>query len=126
MRSPHNRHRTGCVIRFQGEIIAKGCSYKHDGFLKVNSIHAERHALSHMGIHTYAGFANAIIVTLTKVNNFANNSRPCADCARALQAKGISVTYAERTNDGGWAIRYVPFDLLTEGYLKPTKYAEKS
>jgi hypothetical protein len=79
-----------------------------------------------MGISHYAGYATAIVVTLTKVNNFANNSRPCADCARALQAKGISVTYAERTNDGGWAIRYVPFDLLTEGYLKPTKYAEKS
>jgi hypothetical protein len=36
---------------------------------------------------------------------------------------GIGVLYAEMTNDGGWAIREVAFDLLTNGYLKPTRYA---
>jgi pyrimidine deaminase RibD-like protein len=120
-RSPHNRHKTGCVITNAGFFteFSTGCSHKHNGGLKINSIHAERHALRNY--HNISGLA--IIVTLTRVNNFANCSRPCYDCAIALQERMYSVCYAERTNDGGWAIRYVPFDLLTEGYLKPTKYA---
>lgn len=121
-RSPHNRHKTGCVILTGNSGFAHfsaGCSHKHNGGLKVNSIHAERHALRYY--HSTGGVA--VIVTLTRVNNFANCSRPCYDCAVALQERMIAVCYAERTNDGGWAIREVPFDLLTEGYLKPTKYA---
>lgn len=126
-RSPHNRHRTGCIIANKSSIKAKGCSHKHDGSLKVYSIHAERHALSQTGPFGYVGVGHsAVIVTLTRVGNFANCSRPCHDCAIALQHRGLSVTYAERTNDGGWAIRYVPFDQLTHGYLKPTKYAQET
>lgn len=108
--------------RTTGAIVTSGCSYKHDGFLKVNSIHAEQHALMKRPIYG-VDTCKCIIVTLTKADNFASCSRPCAACAAALQKKMISVIYAERTNDGGWAIREVPFDLLTEGYLKPTKYA---
>jgi hypothetical protein len=105
---------------YGNKLYATGCSHKHDGGLKVNSIHAERHALN-----SYVSFEGlAIIVTLTRVENFANCSRPCYDCALALQRRMINVVYAERTNDGGWAIREVPFDLLTEGYLKPTKYVD--
>jgi cytidine deaminase len=122
MRSPHSRHRTGCVIFTSAGgymHFSCGCSHKHNGSLKVNSIHAERHAL-----RGYRGnYGRALIVTLTRVNNFANCSRPCHDCALALQERMISVTYAERTNTEEWAIRNVPFDLLTEGYLKPTRYA---
>jgi len=105
-------------------IKAAGCSHKHNGSLKVNSIHAERHALSNFPFDLRMSVYHvAIIVTLTRVDNFANCSRPCYDCALALQKQGINVIYAERTNDGGWAIREVPFDLLTEGYLKATRYA---
>lgn len=124
MRSPHNRHRTGAVIFNHRGIRAKGCSYKHNGSLAVNSIHAERHALSHISKDFYLG--QCLIVTLTKVDNFANCSRPCRDCALALTGRMCGVIYAERTNDGGWAINELSFDSLTRGYLVPTKYAEKN
>jgi cytidine deaminase len=120
MRSTFKRHRTGAVIDWDNGSIGRGCSYKHDGSLRVNSIHAERAATTISPVH-HGG--RCIVVTLTRVNNFANCSRPCYDCARMLQKFMLKVIYAERTNDGGWAIREVPFDLLTEGYLKPTKYA---
>lgn len=121
LRSPHMRHRTGAVIYNHRGIRAKGCSYKHNGSLRVNSIHAERHALSHLPKDYYLGVC--LIVTLTRVNNFANCSRPCSDCAHALMDRMCGVIYAERTNDGGWAITETSADLLTRGYLVPTKYA---
>jgi cytidine deaminase len=121
MRSNHARHRTGAVIDYDNGAIAKGCSYKHHGGLRVNSFHAERHALTIQ--HLPPTHGKCIVVTLTKANNFAACSRPCYDCAHALQKRMVGVIYAEQTNDGGWAIREVPFDLLTEGYLKPTRYA---
>lgn len=120
-RSTFRRHRTGAVIiDNRGTIRGRGCSHKRDG----NSIHAEQHALDsyHSGYHNLAGHF-CIVVTLTKVDNFAGCSRPCYDCAHTLQANFLRVIYAEQTNDGGWAIQNVPFDLLTEGYLKPTRHA---
>lgn len=121
-RSTFKRHKTGAVVIDQrGNARATGCSHKRDGYA-VNSIHAEQHAISNLYDTSYRRQA-CLIVTLTRVGNFANCSRPCYDCAYALQHNGIDAMYAERTNDGGWAIRYVPFDVLTVGYLKPTKYA---
>lgn len=121
-RSTHNRHRTGAVIcTFGGLIKARGCSHKHNGGLKINSIHAERHALRNY--HEWAMPRDCIIVTLTRVGNFANCSRPCVECASALQGRNLRAIYAERTNDGGWAIRDVNNADLLDGYLKPTKYA---
>jgi pyrimidine deaminase RibD-like protein len=121
-RCTFKRHRTGVVIvDKRGTLRARGCSHKRDGY-KANSMHAEQHAIGNF----YDGPSlkcYCIIVTLTKVSNFASCSRPCYDCAYSLQNNGLDVIYAERTNNGGWAIREVPFDLLTEGYLKPTKYA---
>jgi deoxycytidylate deaminase len=118
-RSSFNRHKTGAVL-FDGDFLATGCSHKHNGSYSVNSIHAERHALSRWYMNT---FPFCVVVTLTKAGNFASCSRPCRDCAVALQNKGCGVIYAEQTNDGGWAIREVAWDMLTEGYLKPTRYA---
>jgi cytidine deaminase len=118
MRSTFKRHRTGAIIDWENGHIGRGCSYKHDGSLRVNSIHAERAATMPPFL-----YGRCIVVTLTRVGNFANCSRPCYDCAKTLQKYMLKVVYAERTNNGGWAIREVPFDLLTEGYLKPTKYA---
>lgn len=114
------RHRTGAVIYdTKYGWFVKGCSHKHDGGMKINSLHAEQHALRkwpHEGGTCY-------IVTLTRSNNFATCSRPCISCANRLQRKMIGVCYAERANDGSWAIREVAFDALTDGYLKPTRYA---
>lgn len=121
-RSTFQRHRTGAVIvDYRGTLRAKGCAHKRDGFA-ANSMHAEQHAISNF--HDGASLkCVCIVVTLTRVDNFATCSRPCHDCAHALQKNGLDVIYAERTNDGDWAIRYTPFDLLTDGYLKSTKYA---
>ena len=125
-RSTFKKHRTGCVI-FWGDIVyARGCSYKHDGGLKVNSVHAERHALSQLPTHPdqfWGGYA--VVVTLTQAGNFSACSRPCQACAEALGERGIwQVGYAEVTNDGGWAIRHDSIPELLSGYLKPTRYAE--
>src|SRR4051812_1986475 len=121
-RSTFKRHRTGAVIiDYRGTIRGKGCSHKRDGY-KANSMHAEQHALGSFYKHATLSCV-CIIVTLTKVDNFAGCSRPCYDCARALQTWSINALYAEQTNEGDWAIRQTAFDLLTEGYLKPTRYA---
>lgn len=121
-RSTFKRHRTGAVIiDYRGTLRGRGCSHKRDGY-KANSMHAEQHAIS--SFHDAPSIkCFCIVVTLTRVDNFASCSRPCYDCAYSLQNNGLHVIYAEQTNDGGWAIRDTPFDRLTDGYLKPTRYA---
>src|SRR5687768_16926246 len=87
LRSPHRQHKTGAVI-FQGmgtksEIHSTGCAHPHDGGRVVRSIHAEQHAISRLPPVRYGG-AICLIVTLTRSNHYATNSRPCKGCANSL------------------------------------------
>src|SRR3954462_10019469 len=91
-RSTFKRHRTGAVIiDSRGTIRGKGCSHKRDGF-RANSVHAEQHAIGSFYYKQYGALPSfCIVVTLTKVDNFASCSRPCHDCAISLQTNGLNV-----------------------------------
>ena len=126
LRSPHRRHKVGAVI-FYGmggsdapKVYSKGCSHSHAGGLSVNSIHAERDAISKM--HGTCGGAVCLIVTLSRKDRWAGSSRPCEECAKALKPRVWGVIYAERTNDREWAVRSDSPERLMYGFLKPTKH----
>lgn len=121
LRSPNKRHRTGAVIFGVDErVLSKGTAYPVEA-LAIRSIHAERDALSRWQDKNYG---TCLIVTLTKVGNFAQVSRPCFSCADALDQRGLNwVIFAEKANDGSWAVRREPpCDLLLDG--KPTRYRQ--
>lgn len=106
-RSPFKRHRTGAVIYVPStlEIISKGCSYPHDGGYKINSVHAEHHALKGIPKNRRdAGNLACVVVTLTSNGSFARVSKPCSNCARLLLAPVATVTYCEKANDNSWTI----------------------
>jgi tRNA(Arg) A34 adenosine deaminase TadA len=125
-RSPLRTHKTGCVIYYgmnhgrKNEIYATGCSHNHDGGRSSRSTHAEMHAIRRLPPEH--GGAKAIIVTLTRSGNWASCSRPCYDCAELLQKHVWGVYWAERTNDGGWAVRAVGVEELLHGYPKRTAH----
>jgi deoxycytidylate deaminase len=102
----HKRHRTGCIIfdNKTGKVLASGTAHPADGYA-IRSIHAERDALRK--VSSEGGSHSLLIVTLTKTGNFAQVSRPCTHCTEAiLQCPEIdNIIYAERTNDGTWAVR---------------------
>jgi deoxycytidylate deaminase len=122
-RSPFKRQKTGAVI-FNNvgrklDIMSTGCSHPHDGGRKVRSIHAEQHAIARLNYVKWGH--TCLIVTITAGENYANCSRPCEWCARAIKSVCNWVVYAERCNDGSWAIRREDCDKLVKGFLKPTK-----
>lgn len=130
--SPHKRHRTGAVIYYgmgmgsDANVFARGYAHPMHG-IATWSMHAESHAIQHlpMGGPYYYGGAVICIVTLTKNGNYASTSRPCEDCTRNLMSHVWGVVYAERTNDGGWAmVRRTPEELSRE-FLAPTKMANR-
>lgn len=110
----HKRHRTGCVIfDSNNHISAAGTAHPTEGDYAIRSIHAERDAL-----RKFRGGDNhsILVVTLTKVGNFASVSRPCTDCATTLCEfpEITKVIYAERANDDSWVVRKEhPINLLT-------------
>lgn len=123
-RSPHKRHRTGCVIYYgmgsdKPNIYSTGTAHPHSGGHHAFSIHAEMHAISRLP--PSHGGAVCLLVTLTKAGNYASMSRPCEQCANLLQRYVWGVIYAEMTNDGNWAIRREPVENLLNGYLTRTK-----
>jgi deoxycytidylate deaminase len=124
-RSPHKRHRTGAVIYYgMGNdrlptIYSKGCAHPHGGGRRSFSVHAEMDAIARL--HGNSGGAVCLVVTLTKGGNFAHSSRPCHNCAKLLEKYVWGVIYAERANDGSWAIRRDSPEDLLRGYLIPTK-----
>jgi len=122
-RSPHYRHKTGCVIYCgvgHNELFSTGTAHPHSGGRRSFSIHAEMHAISRLPPKSHNGVA--VIVTLNKSGkNFAANSRPCVHCANLLKNHVMTVIYPELCNDGSWAIRVVDAAILCSGYLKPTK-----
>jgi hypothetical protein len=122
-RSPHKRHRTGCVI-FYGmgntpRLYATGAAHPHAGGRRSFSVHAEMHAVSR--IPPDHGGAVCLLVTLTKAGNYATNSRPCEQCAHLLAKHVWGVIYAEMTNVGTWAIRRASANDLCDGFLMRTK-----
>lgn len=126
-RSTHKRHRTGAVIFKSGkrpEIFAKGCSYDHDGGMVIASVHAEHEAISNLPRDYDSD--TICIVTLTKGNNFAKNSRPCLSCARQLVGIVKEVIYCEMMNDGFWVVNQETIDsLLNRTDAQWSKYARK-
>ena len=117
LRSPNRRHRTGAVIFEDGKVLAKGTAYPVED-LKVRSVHAERDAIAYWQDKNHG---ECLIVTLTRVGNFAQVSRPCIGCADALDQRGIEwVVFAEKANDGSWVVRREPPCDLLNG--KPTRY----
>lgn len=123
-RSDHKRHRTGCVIFHRDKILSRGCSHTHNGGMKIRSIHAEMDAIKNCPpSETKSIYYRAVIVTLTRVGNFASISKPCTGCAHLLSTRVITVTYAERNNDGSWRIETrTPYELLDD-QLSSTRYA---
>lgn len=120
VRSPHKRHRTGAILFDQMKIIGRGCA--HDSYgTAVRSIHAEIEAIKPRIWKPFAERPSCLIVTLTRVGNFASVSRPCTGCARALLNCEIkNVIFAERANDDSWAVRCEPPINLLNGKL--TRY----
>ena len=122
-RSPHKRHKTGCVIYYgmssKPNIYSTGTAHPHNGGRRTFSTHAEMHAVSRLPPDH--GGAVCLLVTLTKANNYASMSRPCEQCASLLSRYVWGVIYAEMTNDGNWAIRRVSANDLLTGYLSRTK-----
>lgn len=123
-RSPHRQHKTGAVIFYgmdkkHADIYSTGCAHPHDGGRKARSIHAEQHAISRLP-NEYGG-AVCLIVTLTKNGHYATCSRPCKGCTDSLSKFCWSVVYAEKCNDGSWAVRKSSIDELMRGYLCDTR-----
>jgi hypothetical protein len=57
----------------------------------------------------------AMVVTLTRSDNFAQVSKPCAVCGPMLAAVGVqTVVCAERANDGSWLAQRLPTALLMD------------
>ena len=119
-RSSHKRFRTGAVIYYgmgrhaDVTIYSQGTSHFHNGGENIRSIHAELHAIRQLP-RSYGG-AKCIVVTLTKSGNFAQNSRPCHDCAMRLNKHVWSVLYPERCNDGNWVVQSCSMhDLMRAG-----------
>lgn len=126
MRSPHKRHRTGCVIFSGKDVYAKGTSHTHHGGYRIRSIHAEMDALSKLHVKEGTDFKLlvALVVTLTKGSHFSYSSKPCTTCAKLLDAMNIGrVRYAERRNDGSWVICDDSPSMLRN--MKITKYRDK-
>lgn len=122
LRSPHKRHRTGCVIynSISEGILRGGTAHTHNGGLAVRSVHAEADALTHIG-NTVAPL-HAVIVTLTQAGNYASTSKPCLGCCKLLAGRVAWVVFAERDNAGGWNVmRLTPKELL-RGQLSLTRY----
>lgn len=121
-RSPHKRHRTGCVIFYgMGKnhiLYSSGTAHPHDGGRRTYSVHAEMHAVSRLPPDH--GGSVCLLVTLTKAGNFATNSRPCVHCAGLLAKHCWGVIYPELCNDGSWAIRRESCVNLTKGFLQET------
>ena len=120
LRSDHKRHKTGCVItNYKHDILTKGCSHTHDGGMQVRSIHAEVDALSKHFNQNWA-LRRVVIVTLTKVGNFATSSKPCAGCAKALMDVSVEeVCFVEKANDDSWVLVVMsPWEI----YGVPTRY----
>lgn len=117
-RSTHSRHRTGAIIYDPDDssVVGRGCSH-YDAVPRMDtrSVHAERHALWDLPPEgEYPWTYGCIIVTLTRTNNFARVSKPCASCASILRLYDIDhCIYAERTNDGSWGVQRLPVHLLT-------------
>lgn len=97
--------RTGAVVFDKyNRILSTGCS--HVSNKHTNWIHAEENACSRMWPALRKFNARCVIVTLSQSGGWAWSSRPCARCFNKLNHYNIdSVVYAEKCNDGSWAIR---------------------
>jgi deoxycytidylate deaminase len=113
-RSVFRRHRVGAVLFRGNTILSNGCSHDSDLAGELRSVHAERHALQGLwNIWRGTRDIDCLVVTLTRSDNFAQVSKPCASCAQLLLASDIrNVIYAERTNDGSWTVRNLPVEFL--------------
>jgi tRNA(Arg) A34 adenosine deaminase TadA len=116
-RSTHSRHRTGAIIYdpVDSTVVGRGCSHNPDKspWIETRSVHAERHALWSLP-PDFPWTYGCIVVTLTRTNNFAQVSKPCASCASLLRSYDIDhCIYAERANDASWTVQRLPVHLLT-------------
>lgn len=118
LRSPFQRHKTGCVITDGRTVLSTGWSHPSPlVYTQYRSVHAEMHSLLRL-IDVGKRGLTAYIATYTRANNLTN-SRPCQLCIALLYDAGVErVMYT--TRDGAHSIILNPE--VTQGKHYPSTY----